>query len=409
MADYWQSFLERLRASFWFLPSLMAFASTVVALVMVHLDRLMTAHGLTDWFWGFDGGASGARELVSTVAGSMITVAGVVFSITIVTLSLTSQQFGPRLVRNFLRDRPTQAVLGCFVGTFLYCLLVLRAIRSPGEAIVEFVPNVSVALAVVLAVVAVFVLVYFIHHTANAIRAPTLAWRTSVELIESLERLYPKSENGEEKAEEPLRLRYEGVAINVAAKTSGYVQRVDRTPLKEFEARYGLGVTVKALPGGFVVPGDTLFTVPAGLNIPSEATAALVSGFHLGLERTLAQDPGFGFAMLVEMAVRSVSPSMNDPFTAVQCVDRLREGLTIVAARPYPEGGIWPLPTFTETLDECWRTLTFYARDNPPVMRHMSLTLKALQAVAWRAADQEALARWQLASVNPGSCPEPKQ
>ena len=148
---------ERVRTSFWLVPALMALAAAALSYATVALDRRLGSEAMGTLGWVWSGGASGARSVLSTIAGSMATVAGVVFSVNIVALTLASSQFGPRLLRNFTRDLGNQLVLGTFIATFLYCLLVLRVVRSTDEG--SFVPELSVTCAVLLAVAGVGVLI----------------------------------------------------------------------------------------------------------------------------------------------------------------------------------------------------------------------------------------------------------
>ncbi len=147
-----------------------------------------------DWVdklgWIYTRGPDGARAVLSTIAGSMITVAGVVFSVTIVALSLASNQFGPRLLRNFMRDRGNQIVLGTFVATYLYCLLVMRTVQGMDGS--QFVPHLSVTVAILMAVASLGVLIYFIHHVAVSIQAPELIANVAHELHEAIDRLFPE-------------------------------------------------------------------------------------------------------------------------------------------------------------------------------------------------------------------------
>ncbi|MEO7133685.1 MAG: DUF2254 family protein, partial [Vicinamibacterales bacterium] len=160
---------ERMRGTYWAVPSTMAAASIVLSIAMVDLDRALTATRLSRLSWVYTGGPEGARAVLSTIAASMITVAGVTFSITIVALTLASQQFGPRLLRNFLRDIGNQVTLGTFIATFSYCLLVLRTVRGNDDA--QFVPHLAVTAGVVLAMFSLGVLIFFIHHVSVSIQA----------------------------------------------------------------------------------------------------------------------------------------------------------------------------------------------------------------------------------------------
>ncbi|MBU1139165.1 MAG: DUF2254 domain-containing protein, partial [Proteobacteria bacterium] len=190
MKVYIFKYLDRIRSSFWFIPIVMACGAVALAFGTVSLDAPVTDWLHRAWGWTFTGGAEGAAALLGTVAGSMITIAGVVFSMTLVALSLASSQLGPRMLRNFMRDTTTQVVLGTFVATFLYCLLVLRTIRRAEEVV--FIPHLSVSLGVVLAVVSVGVLIYFIHHVSVSLQANEIVARVSMELIEGINRLFPE-------------------------------------------------------------------------------------------------------------------------------------------------------------------------------------------------------------------------
>ena len=175
-----------------------------LALAAVALDEAVSDRWLQSLSWAYNGGAEGASPVLGTIAGSMITIAGVVFSMTLVALTLASSQLGPRLLRNFMRDTVNQAVIGTFVSTFVYCLLVLRTIRRADE--VAFVPHLAVTLGVLLALVSLGVLIYFIHHVAVSIQADQVIARVGKELFESIERLYPRRIGDAPEGADPRRL-----------------------------------------------------------------------------------------------------------------------------------------------------------------------------------------------------------
>lgn len=199
-----KSLAEKLFNNYWFLPTTMAVGAILLSQVLLYVDQNMGQL----WFWEgkafFTTGIEGARSTLATIAGSMITVTGVVFSITIVSLSLASQQFGPRLLQHFMRDRGNQFVLGTVTSTFLYCILVLRTIGSPGQT--AFVPHGCVFVAVIMAVLNVGVLIYFIHHTAEAIQVGNVIHRISSDLSTAVRRLYPEkhsTDDGESTGSSP--------------------------------------------------------------------------------------------------------------------------------------------------------------------------------------------------------------
>jgi uncharacterized membrane protein len=228
---YW----DRVRSSFWFLPTVMAGGAVGLSFISVALDDAVTGWLSLTWGWTFTGGAQGASSVLGAIAGSMITLAGVVFSMTLVALSLASSQLGPRLLRNFMRDTTTQVVLGTFVSTFLYCLLVLRTIRRADE--VAFVPHMSTTLGVLLAVVSVGVLIYFVHHVSISIQANEIVARVGKELIDGLDRQFPEhvGQGAREVPTAPpsgdLLEAFDQEALPIASDDDGYVQFIDAAAL----------------------------------------------------------------------------------------------------------------------------------------------------------------------------------
>lgn len=185
---------ERLKASFWFVPALVVVVSMALGMVLVAVD---SRQGMDLGGWSprlFGAGADGSRAMLSAIATSMITVAGVVFSITMVTLSLTSTQYSPRVLRNFMRDRPTQVVLGIFVGIFAYCLVVLRTIRGGDEG--AFIPSLSVLGGMAYALVGIGTLIFFIHHVAMSIQAASIVQRIASDTESALDQVFPRQADG---------------------------------------------------------------------------------------------------------------------------------------------------------------------------------------------------------------------
>ena len=225
---------SNLRSSFWFVPSLIVAVSIALAVVLVEAGSTgsYSDRWLASWPRLFGAGAAGARGMLSTIAGSMMTVVGVTFSMTLVTLALASSQYTSRILRNFMRDRVTQVVLGIFTGIFTYCLIVLRTIRG-GEGS-GFIPNLAVAFGVVLAIGGIGVLIFFIHHIAASIQASNIIASVADETMAAVDRLFPeKLGNGPVDGDEdqsPLPLP-ETSWQAVAARGNGYIQNVDNAAL----------------------------------------------------------------------------------------------------------------------------------------------------------------------------------
>lgn len=384
------NFLDLLRESFWFIPSLMAFAAILLAWGMIYLDRLLDWSGVRALNWVYAGGAEGARLVLSAVATSIMTVTGVTFSITIAALSLASQQFGPRLLGNFTRDRSNQVVLGTFIATFIYCLLVLRVVRSRGQN--EFVPHLAVTVGVILTLVSIGVLIYFIHHIAASIHVSTIVKQVGKELEYSIDRLYPTKVGKGEKdsflheGEADLPPDFDPKSATIPSRATGYVRSIDTDRLIDLATKRGLIFRLQSGPGDFIIEESPLaWFWPGGE--PDESLIEQVNNiFTLGAQRTLTQDVEYAVHQLVEVAVRALSPGINDPFTAMTCVDRLGAGLCRFAGREpaspyrYDYGGklrvIVNTLTFEEMMDAAFHQIRQYGRES------VSVTLRLLETIA---------------------------
>jgi uncharacterized membrane protein len=381
LAERWES----VRSSYWFVPGLMAMGAGALALGMVALDGRVGAEAVERLGWIYAGGPEGARGVLSTIAGSMITVAGVTFSVLVVALSLASSQFGPRVLGSFMRDTGNQVVLGAFTGTFLYCLLVLRTVRG-GEDAGTFVPHLSVTVAVAMAVLGVAVLIYFVHHAAVSIQVSSVVASLAQDLDASIDRLFPgEAGPGDDSADAhgppatdwlPLRSRHEG-----------YLQAIDVQALLGVAQEHGLHVRVEVPVGAFVARGDVLATVHPGRgdDAGGEHGDALRGPFVVGHRRTPSQDVEFSVQQIVDVAVRALSPGINDPFTAGVCLDRLGAALARVAERPDPAcvhrdaeaaARVWfRPPRFGGLAETAFGPLRDYAGGSATVLVHMLSTL----------------------------------
>ncbi|CAN5910335.1 DUF2254 domain-containing protein [soil metagenome] len=331
---------DGLSTSFWFVPSLMVLSSILLALVMLKFDRSL---GEENWFmdltWQFQRGPEGSRSLLSVVAGSMMTITSVTFSITILTLQLASSQFGPRLLRSFMRDRGNQVVLGTFIATFTYCLLVLREVNGSdvGE---EFVPQLAVAMAVVLALASLSVLIYFIHHVAESIQAENIIDAASRDLEGAIDRLYPESmgrDASKSRADPPSALPdgFESGARPVTSESSNYVQMIDEDRLMDLARKHDLVVRLEVAPGRFLIEGAPMARVWPG-HRGEEVAEAVRTTFILGRHPTLHPNIRFAIDQLVEIALRAMSTGVNDPFTAMNCIDRIGSALRHLIDREFP-------------------------------------------------------------------------
>jgi uncharacterized membrane protein len=334
LAKLWDS----LHSSYWFIPTLMAIATIALAFMTLTLDRAGKIGPIEKLGWSYTGGPDGARSLLSAIAGSMIAVAATAFSITIVALQLASSHFGPRLLRNFMQDTANQVVLGTFIATFIYCLLVLRTVRGEGYNL--FVPQISVTVGILLAIASISVLIYFIHHASTIIQASHVISEASADLDNAIERLFPEkigrsmSEYKRQVGEIPA--GFDSEACSVRATGSGYLQAIDDEELMKIAKKHKLLLRLQYRPGKFVVKGSDLVMVWPGERVNRKLTDQLNDAFILGKERTEQQDVEFPINQLVEIALRAISPAVNDPFTAIRCIDRLSVGLSHLAQRDIP-------------------------------------------------------------------------
>ncbi len=402
---------ERVQSSFWFLPSLMALGSGLLAIALVILDESHANAWLESQAWArgwmYGGDADGASDVLGIIAGSMIAMAGVVFSMTLVALSLASSQFGPRLLRNFMRDRVNQAVLGTFISTFLYSLLVLRSIRHAEDA--AFVPHVSVSVSVMFALLSLGVFIFFIHHVAMSIQGNEIVARVAAELIDGIDRMAvgkaggSAGAGGRHEATPGREHPREGQPWPVSSHTDGYLQIIDSDALLALAVRTGSVLEVVCRPGRYAIRGTPLVLVwPA--QVADDTLAAEVRGaFAFGNQRTAAQDLEFPLDQLVEVAVRALSPGVNDPFTAVTCVDRLGSALTRLAevelASPdrHDEAGtrrvLIPAYGFPQMLDAAFTPIRQCASASAPVSIRLLEVLRVIAAAASRVEDRAAVER----------------
>jgi uncharacterized membrane protein len=273
----------------------------------------------------------------------MITVAGVTFSMTMLTLQLASSQFGPRMLRNFMRDRGNQLVLGTFLSTFVYCLLVLASVRGSGED--AFVPVIAVTFGMILAVASLATLIYFIHHIATSIRIETILAKLAVEARSTTLRVFP--EHGptpvgfpEKSMAEALPPTFDDDSRSVVASVGGYIQSINLDGLRQVATDNDLVVRIVGRVGDFVPEnGSLVVAFPYG-RVSDAVADDLSNAFSFGQERTPDHDIEFSLRRIVEIAQRALSPGVNDPTTALYCLDRLGEVLGILAGRHFPSGQI---------------------------------------------------------------------
>jgi uncharacterized membrane protein len=314
--------LSDLNETFWVLPGLMVVAGMLSAVGTLSLDRSgVIPQWLIDSPWLYNGGSTGARTLLGAVAASTIGVAGTVFSITIAALSLAASQMGPRLLSNFTRDRGNQFTLGAFLGTFSYSLMVLRSVRTPSEG--DFVPHISLSIAILLALVCVGTLVYFVGHMAGRINVDTVIELVAEDVRSAVQRL---TTDTRQPAPPPAALWRDATALVDSRR--GYLQQLDYDGLADWAAEHKTAIRLLVRPGDYVFPGAAI----AVMIPPAEGAAESIRrSTALGPKRSSSADLEFAVLQLVEVAVRALSPGINDPNTAMSVLDRLGAALCDLA------------------------------------------------------------------------------
>lgn len=337
-------FWTNLQASLWFLPGIMLIITIALALALIEIDSNVKTEWLIKYPRLFGLGADGSRGMLSAIAGSMLTVATLAFSLTLNAITQASGQYTPRIFRNFMRDRSNQFVLGYFVSVFAYCLIVLRTIRGGDE--LKFVPSISVMVGLVFALGGVLVLIYFIHHIADSLQITTILDNITDETRKAVEKLFPQelgeSATGDEKDAAWNAAKMKDWA-KVPALNSGYVQNVDTDGLLEFAVENKVLIQMRRGIGQYAGTGATLAAIAPDnetahlkINLDDEKIKRVNSFFSINRHRTIEQDVGFGIRQIVDIALKALSPGINDTTTAVNCVDHLGEIVGQIARRQIP-------------------------------------------------------------------------
>lgn len=360
------SYLDELRASYWFIPTVMSFAAILLSFVTTSIDARVGTSWLEDINWLYANKPAGARTVLSTIAGSMITVAGVVFSITIAAVSYASSQYGPRLLSNFMRNRGNQFTLGTFIATFIYCLLVIRTVRSreelpPGvdsatDLVGAFVPNIAILTGIALALCSIAVLIFFVHHVPRSIHISYVIADIGRELRSKIDVRFPiligEELPGVDQGPKPepelppyFRSRLLGTPTaegsdeitEILAKDDGFVQAIDENKLLETATEFDLILRLQYRPGDFIQHDGVVIQAWPSDRVTDDVADTLRNCYIWGATRTSVQDVMFLVDELVEIAARAISPGINDPFTAKNCLNWLGVALSDLSGRELPD------------------------------------------------------------------------
>ena len=335
-----QNLWRNISSSFWFVPSLAVAAALVLAGVLTGVDARLSGLDHSSVPWLFGGTADAARSVLSTIAGSLITVISIAFSLTVIALQQASSQFSPRVMRRFTGDRVNQIVLGAYIGTFVYSLMVLREVRSPEEGASGFVPALSVSVAIALAIVCVGLLILFIHHISQMLQVDLVERQIHDEMLERLDHLYP-SMVGEPAAVEDAAAGdaaedAAGEGWEIRSTETGFVRSIDDAALLNAELEGVTRVRIRVAVGAFVAHDDLLATVAGAPADAAETTRAIRKAVVIDATRSAEQDLLFDVRQLVDIALRALSPGINDPTTAEHALYYLGDMLGRLGQRAFP-------------------------------------------------------------------------
>jgi len=337
--QYWQ----QLRESLWFVPGLLVLAAFGLAFGLVEFDANTAWKGEKQFPLLFGTGAEGSRGMLTAIAGSMLTVAALIFSLTLAAITQVSSQYSPRVLRNFMRDRVNQVVMGYFIAVFAYCLLVLGTIRGTDEQ--KFVPATAVLAGLVLALGGIAALILFIHHIAESLQTGTIVQHVFNETGVAIGTMFPDhfGEPINTPAEISAALRYSDDQTGwwpVRAQRAGYLQRINTDNLLQWAIKYRVVLRIEQPIGAFVGVNTVLFSVRSDMQRPDldhpDWPDNLVSLVRIGKHRNIEQDVAFGIQQLVDITLKALSPGINDTTTAIMSIDYLGAVVEQLARRDFP-------------------------------------------------------------------------
>jgi uncharacterized membrane protein len=398
--------LAQLRQNYWFWPSMMTFGAIVLGIVLPLVDAWLGSEWMRSVGWLRATQVEGARAILTTLAAATLGVAGVAFSVTIVAVSFASSNYGPRLIGNFMSDRTNQIVLGIFVATFVYCITVLSTVHAQldlSDTTREaFVPQLSVFFALLLTLAAVGALIGYIHHIPESINIMNLTAQIGDKLRRLIIRMLEEDERGAPEDSEPAGLEAWNAAsqgdedVLVRATNAGYLQQVDFKSLVGLAREKQIQITLHRTPGDFLVAGEPIMSVHAMSEGDRSIAHRLRDCYTQGANRTDVQDVLFLSDQLVEVLGRALSPGVNDPHTAMICLDWLRAGLAEFARRPpaqpaqHDDPVLYQRVTFEDMMNRSFDRMRQYVAGDRTVTLHALDMLTYLAQVAARPAMADA-------------------
>ena len=331
-------FWNELKATFWFVPVLIILFSILLATGFVYIDGIISIPQDSPARFFLVNNADSARSILATISGAMIGVAGTVFSVTLVALTLASSQLGPRLIKNFMYIRLNQIVLGSYISTYLYCLIVLNSIRENNEN--TFIPSLSILLAIIAAIINIVLLIVFIHKIAISIQADKVISDISSFISKQVRTLFPEKMGDETDTEKDFPV--DQIKSKYANKTSvkcpkrGYLQYIDSESLLNVVTDLDALFELQYRPGDFLVEDIEIGKLYTNDPPEEDALNQILYPFVIGTTKTAQQDLEYPIHQMVEIAARALSPGVNDPYTAIACIDHLTATMCYLAQVKFP-------------------------------------------------------------------------
>ncbi|MGJ8696514.1 MAG: DUF2254 domain-containing protein [Verrucomicrobiaceae bacterium] len=340
---------EKIRASAWTIPSALVISAIILSQFILWADTMLA--GVDGWWKSIVGlgDQAGARSLLATIATSMLAVAGVSFSSIMVTMALASQQFGPRLLRNFIKDKVSQTVLGALLATFTFCIFAMRGIKEVGGPVL--IPHLSILIALLLALVCLTLFIRFVHHILSDIQVEEVTADAFKVLQTTIKSVFPEPNATSEQSD---LTDVDRTGWEITAGKTGYIQAIDFDSLIETARKHDAVLATLSRAGHFTSDDQPVIRViegPSFDDFPTEFAETVRAAFFVGNVRTPEQDFEYGVRQLVEIALRALSPGINDPITAMNCIDYLGAGLQLAFSRPLP-------PSTHRDIDENVRLFT---------------------------------------------------
>lgn len=331
---------RELTSSFWFIPMLIILFSIAFASGLITLDRLIDFKAFEFFKNILTESADSARSVLSTISGAMIGVAGTVFSITLVALTLASSQFGSRLLRNFMHERLNQIVLGTYISTYVYCLIVLNVVKDNDNEV--FIPTLSIFIAILIAIANIILLIIFIHHISISIQADKVIADISTALMANIENIFSEElEKEEDISKHTIKNLEQYVeefsnSVTLRSTKSGYIQYLYHQSFFEIANSKGYLIVAHHKIGGYVVKNQPIVTIYSKTEFKEHYPLNLDNYLIIGTSRTPQQDAEHSIQQMVEIACRALSPGINDPFTAISCIDNLTSTMCYLTQVKFP-------------------------------------------------------------------------